>query len=620
MIYAIKNGFDDPNFKRLVDSISKASVLAVDTETNSLNPRNAILLSIQFFDGEDVFVVISRDETFYKYLANLIKNKFLIFHNSKFDIAVIFEKTGILLTNIYCTMIAERLITSGLSLSYYSSLKDLIKKYLGIEISKKERESFYTSDVTEFTQAQIEYSATDVVYLIDIYEKQMAEINRLDLNQVLELENKLTPVLVVSEHFGVLLDKDLWIRLSKESEEKSKEIANELLNKIVNDIFSRMNFSNALDACRVLNITKPLKSKRDVAYLMSIRDEHLIKELLLKFLNLNSPIQVKQILTEVYGLDIPDTNEKTLNKISNVPIILDILNYREFSKSSNAFGESFLRYIEPDGKIHTNYNQLGAVTGRMSSDSPNLQNIKREENYRRPFIASPGYKFICADYSQEELRIMADVSNERSMIDAFNRGVDLHALTASKLFNKSIDEITKDERSVGKSMNFAVIYGVSEYGLYRNYGIDPKVGKKYLEDFLTKIYPNVGKFFNIVGNLVLERLYSSTLFGRKRFFEPPKTPQDVHSIVRRGVNMIIQGTGADIIKIAMVKMFYENPWGIDKFRILLQVHDEIIAEADESIAEEANKFVVSKMLEAEKMFLRFVEPAVDSKISDFWVH
>lgn len=620
MIHVIKHGFDDQKFRFFIDSISRASCLAVDTETNGLNPRTSLLLSLQIFDGNDVFVVTSRDNSFYKYIANIIQNKFLIFHNSKFDVSVIFEKTGILFTNIYCTMLAERLITSGLSYSYYSSLKDLIKKYLGIEISKEERKSFYTESVSDFTQAQIEYSATDVIYLIEIYKKQMDEIKQLGLENVLDLENKLTPVLVVSEHFGVLLDKDLWIKLSKESEELSREIANNLLNKIVDDIFSRMNFSNALDACRALNISEPLKRKRDVAYLMSIRDENLIKSLLLKFLNLNSPIQVKQILNAVYGLNVKDTNEKTLNKLTNISIISDILAYREHSKSSNAFGEAFLRYLEQDGKIHTNYNQLGAVTGRMSSDSPNLQNIKREENYRRPFIASPGYMFICADYSQEELRIMADVSREKSMIDAFNSGLDLHALTASRLFNKKIDEVTKDERSIGKSMNFAVIYGVSEHGLYRNYGINPAVGKKYLEEFLTRIYPNVGKFFNVVGNLVLERLYSSTLFGRKRFFEVPKTPQEVSSIIRKGVNMIIQGTGADIIKIAMVKMFYDNPWGIDKFRILLQVHDEIVAEADESIAEEANKFVVSKMLEAEGMFLKYVEPAVDSKVSDFWVH
>ena len=620
MVYVIKHGFADENLDKLLNFLSENSVIAVDTETNGLNPRECVLLSMQLFADGVAFVIISRDIDFYRFIVEKLEQKTLIFHNAKFDVAVLYAKTGILLKNIRCTMIAERLITSGLSSNYYTSLKDLVIKYTGNVLDKSERESFYAQDLSEtFTDAQIAYSVNDVLYLFDIFTKQFAELERLNLTQVFDLEMQLTPVLVVSEHIGVLLDKQIWLELSSEADKKRQEKADAVLTKVVDDIFSVMQFRNALDACRTLSIAEPLKRKRDVAYLMGIVDESMIKDLLKRYLNLNSPIQVKQILNDVYGLNVKDTNEKTLNKIDH-QIIRDILEYREYSKSYSSFGESFLRHVESDGRIHTNYNQLGAVTGRMSSENPNLQNIKREEAYRRPFIASPGYKFICADYSQEELRIMADVSRETSMIEAFNSGADLHALTASKLFKKPLNEITKDERSVGKSMNFAVIYGVSEHGLFRNYGIDPEVGKKYLDDFLNKIYPNIGLFFNRVGRIILEKLYSSTLFGRKRFFEHPKDEREVSSIIRKGINMIIQGTGADIIKIAMVRMFYDNPWGIDRFRVLLQVHDEIVVEVDEKISEEAKAFVEQKMLDAEGLFLKYVKPEVDAKISDYWVH
>lgn len=599
-------------------NISKYDILAVDTETDGLNPRQSKVLSLQIATPDNDIYVIHGDSELIKLAIEYIEDKKLIMHNSKFDVAMLYTNTGILLKNLYCTMLAERIITSGLGGSAFISLSDLVAKYCNEALDKSLQSSF-ENQKSALSAEQVNYAARDVKYLFEIYNKQLEQIKIFGLEETVNLENKLTPVIVMIENTGVKLDINLWNKLSEEAENKAKEKAEEILNLVVKEIIERMSYTSALDICLDLGITSITKRKRDVAMLASVKSQDMIAQILRENLNLNSHTQVKNVLSFVFGLNIEDTNEKTINKyIEKYPIIAEILKYREYKKSESSFGSNLLRFVEEDGRIHTTYNQLGAVTGRMSSENPNLQNIKREAEYRRPFVAAEGYVFICADYSQQELRIMADISKEFEMINAFNNGVDLHALTASKLFSVPIENVTPEQRSKAKGLNFGVIYGISPAGLFRNFGIKVEEGEKYLETFFKESYPTFGKFYSKVGSIILNRGYSSTLIGRKRFFN--RSVDDDMSITRKGINMIIQGTGADIIKYAMCKIFYENPWSYDDLHTVLQVHDEIVVEVKKEIAEEGAEFVKKCMLDAEGMFLKYVKPEVSYRISEYWLH
>lgn len=255
-------------------------------------------------------------------------------------------------------------------------------------------------------------------------------------------------------------------------------------------------------------------------------------------------------------------------------------------------------------------------------------NIPKDQKYRDPFISRPGYKIIAADFSQEELRLMAVVMNISRMIRAFNNGIDLHLATASGLFNVPVEEVTKAQRSRGKTLNFAVGYGSTEYGLYKNFGIPMDEGKELLRKYFEDLYPEYTAFKNVAGKRILEQGWTTTLLGRKRFFEKKVLYTDYRekereeaSIVREGINTIIQGTGADIIKESLVRMFRENPFGEDNFRILIQVYDEIVCEIKEEYAEEGKEFVKRIMEETEAKYLKGAVPAVvDIACEPYWKH
>lgn len=258
----------------------------------------------------------------------------------------------------------------------------------------------------------------------------------------------------------------------------------------------------------------------------------------------------------------------------------------------------------------------------------NLQNIPRESIYRSAFVARPGHKIISIDFSQEELRLLAVIARVRKMIEAYKNGIDLHAATGKDLYEVSLEELTKEQRSKGKSLNFAVGYGSTEFGLYKNFGIPMEEGRVLLHKFYTELYPEIETAKQYVGKKILENGYSVTLAGRKRFFEikqffpggQRERDKYIAAILREGFNHIVQGTGADIIKESLCRIFYENPFG-DGLKILIQVYDEIVCEVEESLAEEALEFIRNIMVQTEAKYLKDIVPAeADGKIADCWVH
>jgi DNA polymerase I len=603
--------------------IDQADFVSLDIETDGLDPfiNKIILLQIKFDTETFIFDVRNLHSGVISIVLRYIKDKLILGHNIKLDLKFLKRYFNFEPTNVYDTMITEVLINNGLA-SQYFSLKELVQKYCNISLDKDIRDNFINNYSVEITQELLNYSALDVEYLSKIKDIQVEKIRDQKQLKVLELESKLIPVIVDMEINGIGLNSEEWINISNKVRLEVERIKLEIKNDIISEISKRA-IKNCLEIANLICI--PVKSKKLTDQLESSSDLEEIKSWLLENINLNSTKQLPAILREIYKVQIlgpkgyyplPNTNEKVLNKISNeYPIINKILNYREQSKSLSTYGEKFLEHINPiTEKIHCEYNQVGAASGRFSSSRPNMQNIKRESAYRSCFIAPEGYKLGTFDYSQQELRIMASVAKEKEMIEAFKRGEDIHQLTADKV---------NVVRTIAKNINFAMGYGSTEYGLYKNFGIPIKDGEKYIKDWFNA-YTKVKDFMNGVGDFVIKNLYSSTLLGRKRFFEDRHLFESywdeqrwVGSIKREGANHIIQGTAADCTKRALCYIYYRNPFG-EKLKILLQVHDEIVVKLSDDIINNAKAFIEDCMKEAEAEFLIDIPAEVKGDIDVVW--
>lgn len=306
--------------------------------------------------------------------------------------------------------------------------------------------------------------------------------------------------------------------------------------------------------------------------------------------NLNSPKQVSDVLFKEKALPINkktkggalSTNESVLRSLLGVdPIIELLLIYREVDKLSSTYLRPLPEYVDSDGKIHSIFDQFGAVSGRYSSKNPNLQNIPFSEvfgvNIRNAFISSPGFEFISFDYSQQELRVLAALSGEEIMIDSFNKGDDIHKITASELFGVRVEDVTASQRQVGKTVNFSVIYGISAFGLSERLGINRSTADAFIKKYFEK-YPRVRLFLDSTINKARENLFSETVLGRRRVNKMINSSNRAlkNAAERELFNFVIQGSAADIMKSSMVSF----PSLLDKYgaKIILQIHDEFLFE------------------------------------------
>lgn len=344
--------------------------------------------------------------------------------------------------------------------------------------------------------------------------------------------------------------------------------------------------------------------------------------------NINSPKQLGIALFE--DLHLPckkktktgySTNAEVLEGLINEhPCISQILEYRSLSKLKSTYCDGLLKVIEPDGRIHTRFNQVETRTGRISSLEPNLQNIPiRTElgrEMRKFFVAGEGKKLIDVDYSQIELRVLSDLANDETMINAFNNGDDIHTITASQVFNMPVEMVTPQMRSSAKAVNFGIVYGIGAFSLAKDIGVTNKEAKQYIDNYLAT-YSGVDLYMKQMIELAKDKGYSETLFHRKRYL--PELSSSNHMMRAFGErvarNMPIQGTAADIIKIAMVKVDKRLRDEQMQAHLILQVHDELIVEAPENEAEKALAIVTEEMENACKMKVLL---RADGKIGNTW--
>ena len=309
--------------------------------------------------------------------------------------------------------------------------------------------------------------------------------------------------------------------------------------------------------------------------------------------NLNSPKQLAEILFDKLGLPMikktpsgaPSTSEEVLEKLSlDYPLPKIILDYRGMSKLKSTYTDKLPRMINAEtGRVHTNYAQAVAVTGRLASSDPNLQNIpvKTEEGrrIREAFIAPAGSYIVSADYSQIELRIMAHLSEDSSLLKAFHDGQDVHRATASELFDITPLEVNPEQRRYAKVINFGLIYGMSAFGVASNLGISRTDAKNYIDRYFQR-YPGVAQYMDNIRTMAREQGYVETVFGRRLWLPEINSPNGPRrqAAERAAINAPMQGTAADIIKLSMIEVenWLENEQLESK--LIMQVHDELVLE------------------------------------------
>ncbi|MBQ8614374.1 MAG: DNA polymerase I [Ruminiclostridium sp.] len=344
--------------------------------------------------------------------------------------------------------------------------------------------------------------------------------------------------------------------------------------------------------------------------------------------NISSPKQLGIILFEKLGLPSGkktktgySTNAEVLEGLVGYdPIVELVLNYRTLSKLNSTYAAGLLKVIGEDGRVHTTYKQTETRTGRISSAEPNIQNIPvRTElgrEFRRFFVAKEGYKLVDADYSQIELRLLAHISDDPTMINAFNNGDDIHTITASQVFNQPSEWVTPEMRSSAKAVNFGIVYGIGAFSLSKDIGVTVKQADEYIKAYLNK-YSGVADYMETTASEAKKNGYVTTMFGRRRYIpELAMSNKNVQAAGRRiAMNTPIQGTAADIIKLAMVRVYGRLKEELPEARLILQVHDELIVEAKECDAKRAAEILREEMEKAVKLSVPLI---ADAKIGGSW--
>jgi len=583
----------------LIKILNQAEMIAVDTETTdtdvmkaklvgislAVQPNHGYYIPVGHVDGHQLPLA-----TVLRSLSGPLMNPEIgkAGHNLKYDYLVL-KRAGLTISPLtFDTMIAEWLINPA---SRNLGLKNLAWVRLGYEMTQIEQligtgRGQKTMDKVPISEAA-KYAAADAAICLRLMPLLQEDLRRQEAVSLFEtLEMPLITVLAAMEEAGVQLDRDFFRRFSKELEERLGEI------------------------------------------------EAQIQETVGYEFNLNSTQQLSEALFEKLGLAPPDRTRKTasgyystaaavLEGMSGQHEVIDwVLEYRELEKLRSTYVDALPQQINKEtGRVHTSFNQTGTVTGRIASSDPNLQNIPtRTEIGRRVrygFVAREGWQLLAVDYSQIELRIVAHMSKDQAMLEAFRAGQDIHATTAAAVHNIDLDDVTPEMRRHAKAINFGLIYGMSAYGLTNATDLTLAEAENFIATYFKK-FPGVKGYLDGIREKAAEQGFVETLMGRRRYF--PNLERGASYNVRQreereAINAPIQGTAADIIKIAMLRLPEEIEKAGLKAQMLLQVHDELMFEVPEVELEEATGLVQKIM---ENAFKLDIPLSTDAKAGKSW--
>ncbi|WBV56146.1 DNA polymerase I [Chryseobacterium daecheongense] len=564
---------DNPKAQKiLVNNLLQQRVVCFDTETTSLNELEAELVGMSFSykKGLAYYIPLSEDQGEVLQTLEIFRPFFekedllKVAHNLKFDYKIL-KQYGITVKGaMFDTMIAHYLLNpDGRHGMDYLSEVYLNYKPVSIEtiIGKKGKKqgTFRDADL----RTQTDYAAEDADVTFQLYELFAPQLKKENLEDLFfKIEMPLMVVLAKMELAGISLDEK-WLA------QESIDLENDL---------------------------KQLESK--------------IFEFSGEEFNMNSPKQLGEILFEKMQLDPKAkktktgqyaTSEDVLQKLSSKhEIIQHILEYRTYQKLKSTYVDALPSQIDKDERVHTNFSQTTAATGRLASVNPNLQNIPirtlRGQQIRGAFVSGEGKKIISADYSQIELRLIAEISGENNMIKAFQDGEDIHASTAAKLFKIPLEEVSKTQRGQAKTVNFGIIYGQGAFALAEQTGLSRSEAKQMIEAYF-ETYPKLKEYMAEQVKKARELGYVETILGRKRYLKDINSNNFVvrgHA-ERNAVNAPVQGSAADVVKMAMIKIDKQLDEQNLQTKMLLQVHDELVFESPIEEIEVATKLIKTEM-------------------------
>ena len=593
-IIRTKNELDE-----LIEVMKKAPYISFDTETTSLDYMNAELVgvSIALKPNEAFYIPINHN---YEGVEKQLEEHFVlealkpflesdeipkIGHNLKYDRHILqnlgIDLKGKLLDTMLFSYVNNSTITRH-------NLDAVSKRYLNInptsyeDVAGKGAKQIPLSEVS--IEVASEYASEDADISLKLYEhieplvKKETKLAKL----YSEIEGPLIYTLGDIERNGVLID-------SEKLNEQSKELE-----------------------AKILKLEQKVQKSAGEDF------------------NLGSPKQLQEILYEKLGLPVikktpkgqPSTAESVLQELSmDFPIVQDILSYRAISKLKSTYTDKLPKMVNSNtGRVHTSYHQAVTATGRLSSSDPNLQNIPiRSEEGRRireAFIAPDGYKILAADYSQIELRIMAHLSRDQGLMDAFAKGQDIHQATAAEIFSTNIDEVTANQRRSAKAINFGLIYGMSAFGLSKQLKITRAEAQNYIEQYFDR-YPQVKHYMDETKQSAKKMGYVETVFGRRLYLADIESSnyQRRQYAERSAINAPMQGTAADLIKMAMILLHQKIREESFEAKIIMQVHDELVIEVNENQSDELSEITTSVMSEISKLD---VDLKVDADIGNNW--
>jgi DNA polymerase-1 len=580
------------DLRRAIETLSSQPALGLDTETTDLDPLTSRLRLIQLAAPDKVFIVdldAFRNEDFSKSEALAPLRRLLadprpikIAHNAKFDAKFIKHNLGVDLGGLFDTLLASQLVSAG-DIEERHGLEAVANRYLNEAVDKTERLSNWEFELSE---AQLEYAARDAAVLLPLREKLIERLKAESLVKVAQLEFECVMTVVDIELAGFFMHKDRWRDQLGVVDKRRTELAEELQQVLAEESSQGSLFGGP--------------QREDI--------------------NLDSHQQLTQALNRL-GIPVPDStrNWKMQPLAAQYPVIATLLEYRTVQKALTSYGENMIELINPvTHRLHADFRQIGAPTGRFACTNPNIQQVPHAVEYRRCFSGHPeGRKLVIADYSQIELRILAEFSGDRGFSDAFNSGADLHRVTASQVFNTSLDQVTKEQRDFAKRLNFGVVYGIGAQRFALMTGVTTPEAENVLRRYFGT-YRGLDTYLKEAANRAVSDRQARTASGRLvRFRYDENDRQQVSMTQRNGKNTPIQGTSADILKRAL-KLLKEELAGTSS-KIVNIIHDEIVVESDAGEAEAIAEKVERVMCTAGEEYLKTVPVKVETEIADEWV-
>ncbi|HZG54840.1 MAG TPA: DNA polymerase [Pyrinomonadaceae bacterium] len=595
---------DSSNYRLITDPAQLASAVAelsehpavgFDTETTALDPYRGRMRLMQFSAPGGAAYIIDLDRfraadgktPDRAALAPLLQllaapRPVKVAHNAKFDAKWTKHQFDTELGGLFDTMLASQLVSAGESEDRHS-LAAVAARYLDETVDKSEQLSDWSGALSP---SQLEYAARDAALMLPLRERLVELLKRDELVRVAHLEFECIMPVACLELAGIFLDKERW-REQLSIVEKRRAILAEELQVMLAEESSQQSFFGP--------------TRNDI--------------------NLDSHVQLTKALKRVLpGVELPNStrNWKLQPLAAEHEVIRVLLEYRTVQKALTSYGENILNEINPQtGRIHANFHQIGAPTGRFACTNPNVQQVPHAVEYRRCFRAPAGRKLVIADYSQIELRILAHVTEDKGFIDAFNSGADLHRVTAAQVFNTPLEAVTREQRDFAKRLNFGVVYGIGAQRFSMMTGIPLSEAESILARYF-QTYRGLDAWLRDAARKAVRERTARTMSGRLARFNFDAEDRQAASLAQRnGKNMPIQGASADILKRALRLLHVRLKE--TTARLVNIVHDEIVVEADASGVEEIARTVEEAMCAAGEEYVTRVPVKVETEVADEWV-